>query len=72
MVDKNELRSSLPSFSVVRVVLVKALVRVRGSSRKYMFVRVLLGSGSQVSAIKTDNGMCDETVFAMVQYPNPK
>lgn len=70
MVDKNEGRSSLPRFSVVRVVLVKALVRVRDSSRKYMFVIVLLGSGSQVIAFTTDNVMYDEIVFTMVQYPN--
>jgi len=58
-VGKSESRSSSPSFSDtshsdIRVVLATALVRVRDSSGADMLIRVLLDSGSQVSAITTE------------------
>lgn len=59
VVDKNEGRSSSPSFSGtshsdISVVLATALVRIKDSSGTYISVRILLDSGSQISAITTE------------------
>lgn len=59
VVDKNEGRLSSPSFSGtshsdISVVLATALVRIKDSSGTYISVRILLDSGSQVSAITTE------------------
>ncbi|XP_050065960.1 uncharacterized protein LOC114132842 [Aphis gossypii] len=58
-INKDEGSSTSPSFSGasqsdIRFVLATALVRVRDSSGEYVVIRVLLDSGSQVSAITTE------------------
>ncbi|XP_050066536.1 uncharacterized protein LOC126555682 [Aphis gossypii] len=58
-INKDEDSSTSPSFSGasqsdIRFVLATALVRVRDSSGEYVVIRVLLDSGSQVSAITTE------------------
>ncbi|KAL4131322.1 hypothetical protein QTP88_008654 [Uroleucon formosanum] len=59
VVGKSEGRSSSPSFSGtshsdIRVVLATALIRIRDISGADVLIRVLLDSGSQVSAITTE------------------